>query len=273
MTIIRGDDAKFPALSTLASTASVELTSDDDKILLFKDKDWLGDVLYLKGKKTISNLNDEDDGGKKGFANSVSSVRKTPFTIKVKYHVIMDSAGTLPYGNTTKPKLESVIMKAHVLAAIIWEDSLIKLERDDIVYWTNDALLEADCSYEKLADEYPNLNRQLAHCFVVENVTGEKEKLGKANILGCSQKRAVTPGFYLEAGSSRSISELARTIAHELGHSLGLEHGSNSDKNMLMTQAGKASPILGTDIGRVRSEKVHIGLADKKEDDKNYRRE
>ena len=41
--------------------SSIRLTSDDEEVLLFKNDDWHGGVLYLRGPKTVSDLGEKDE--------------------------------------------------------------------------------------------------------------------------------------------------------------------------------------------------------------------
>ena len=56
---------------------SLNMTADTDRLLLFKQKDYDGACIFRRGKKKISNLGDNDEGGKFGFGNTISSVRIT----------------------------------------------------------------------------------------------------------------------------------------------------------------------------------------------------
>lgn len=263
-TIVNSNLESFSTLSTLGSTASVELTSSSDKILLFKKTKWNGEVLFLDGKQTVQDIGDDEQGGKKGFRNSVNSARVTPFEIRVKFHVITDNQGTLPRGNPSKQGLESFLGKTRILASNIWEDeALIRLTDGGIVYTQNQTLFNAKCGQDMINEEFPNLKKNKAHVFIVNTI----------NKLGCAGVRASNPGFFVASGEQLSISDVSRTLAHELGHSLGLGHGKNTDGSKLMTQTGNADPTDNTNIGTFQVEKTHEALSDKKGDEADYRQE
>ena len=266
VTIIDEDIDSFSSLSTLGSTASIELTSENDRILLFKKKKWNGDVLFLSGKQTITDLGDEDQVGKKGFRNSVNSVRITPFSVRLKYHIIKDNNGTLPRDNSSPETLEILLAKMRTLASNIWEDeAMIKLTDGGLTYQVNDALFKSECGNGEIHAAYPDLVENRAHVFIVNEIDS----------LGCAGRRKVTPGFFVASGPSHSLSAMTRTLAHELGHSWGLDHGRevNPDGTKLMTQTGEANEGYSTRIGKVQVEKVHEGLSDKSGDKSDYRLE
>jgi hypothetical protein len=48
--------------------SSIEMTSDSEEVLLFKNDDWHGGVLYLRGPRTVADLGKKDDGASSGSA-------------------------------------------------------------------------------------------------------------------------------------------------------------------------------------------------------------
>jgi hypothetical protein len=263
-TIVRKNERKLGVLSKLNSTASMELTQADDRVLLFQKQHWEGDALFRAGRRTIEDLGDPAQGGKKGFRNSLNSIRVAPFSIRVRYHVIKSSKGQLPGGYEKDVYLEAFLGKTHYLASAVWEKALIRLALVDIVYHEDDAYFdlstEAKCRNVDFERDF-GIERQYAHVFVVD----------RSFALGCALPRQTTRGFHIDLREGDSLSLHARTLAHELGHSLGLSHGGNSQKSRLMTQTGASAPEYGTDLSTAEVEAVHVGLADKKEPDSRYR--
>ena len=85
---LTGDPADKPG--------SIRLTGDHDEVPLFKNDDWHGGALYIRGPKTVNDLGKADDGGRMGFGNAIRPVRVTPFTVDLKVSVVMDTGERLP---------------------------------------------------------------------------------------------------------------------------------------------------------------------------------
>ena len=51
--------------------SSIEMSSSSDEVLLFKNDNWHGGVLYLRCPRTVTDLGKKDEGGKFGFGNSI----------------------------------------------------------------------------------------------------------------------------------------------------------------------------------------------------------
>lgn len=263
-TIINKDEENFAWLTKLNSTASMELTEENDKIFLFKKTKWDGDTLFRSGKRTITDLGDASDGGKKSFRNSINSIRVSCFDIRVKYHIVKSSKGEFPGGFSSNATMESNINKMHILASNIWEEVLLRLDNVGFAYHTNDDYFdlsdESKCKNVDFNKDF-NIPQQFAHVFVVD----------KSFALGCALPRRSSRAFHINARNDNNLMKGARTLAHELGHSLGLSHGGNSNKDRLMTQTGSSAPVYGTNLSFAEVERVHDSLSDKKGDDRLYR--
>ena len=251
-TIIKNDKQRFtgPYLA-LGASKSMELTSDNDRIILFKNNNWDGEAMFRSGKQVINDLGNESGKGKAGFDKGFRSLRITNFKIRMKYHIIMKSDGTLPGNEPSKQSIEMKIGKLHIMASNIWKQGLISWVNDGCIYEEDNDLFEARCG-DLIAN--PNYYIAQSHCypFIVD----------KLNKLGCAGPRWKVSGFLSQLRKDNNLNLNARTWAHELGHQLGLGHGSNSIKNRLMTQTGSAAPIYGTELSDVELEKVHKGLSD-----------
>lgn len=264
-TIVNRDMSRFDSGSKLGSTASIKLTSDADRILLFKKKDWDGDVMYLSGKQSVADLGDPKQGGKQGFRNSVSSVRVTNFGVGVRFHVIKRSDGARPRHKMSDQELENYLGKIRYAASRILEDeALIRLKDDGIVYTVNDELFNAKCNPDRLNEIYPDLAAGRAHVFIPNTL----------NKLGCAGTRNINPAFFLASSTeNHTMNEIARTLAHEFGHSWGLNHDGNVDGSRLMTQTADADKENNTRLVRSQVETVHEGLSDKSGAEANFRKE
>jgi len=89
-----GDLADLKGLPT-DRPSSIKLT-DDEQVLLFKNDDWHGGVLYLRGPKSVCDLGDKDAGGRNGFGNAICSIRVTPFQLDLNVIVVRNADGRLP---------------------------------------------------------------------------------------------------------------------------------------------------------------------------------
>lgn len=261
-TIINSDHEKFGNLSTLGSTASIELTSDNDKVLLFKKKYWDGEVIFRSGKQVIADLDDPAKGGKKGFRNSLNSIRISNFKIRMKYHVAIKSDGTLPNGYSTRTQVENVVSKVHIMASNIWEKGLIELVKSDIIFETDDDLFNGTCG-DLVDNTNYNITPNYCHVFLTDTLPS----------LGCAGPRSKVSGFMMQFRNDNNLTLTARTLAHELGHNLGLGHKDNTNKNRLLTQTGASAPVYGTKLMNLDLSIVHEGISDKKLPESNYRRE
>src|SRR5262245_157095 len=77
-------------------SSSAKLSQGGDRAVFFGKPIWRGQVLFRRGVRNIPHLGDRDVGGKPGFNNDVQSVRVTPFTVRLHFHVIRASNGRLP---------------------------------------------------------------------------------------------------------------------------------------------------------------------------------
>lgn len=86
---------------------SIKLSDDDEAALLFKNDDWHGGALYIRGKKNVSDLGKDSEGGRFGFGNSVRSIRVTPFWVDLNITVVRDEDNKLPRGWKTEKEARS----------------------------------------------------------------------------------------------------------------------------------------------------------------------
>jgi hypothetical protein len=124
----------------------------------------------------------------------------------------------------------------------------------------NDDYFDLDGGYADLREERTfQTTEQVMHAFLVNS----------ANVLGAAVRRDDNRRFFCTVRSG-AIPAAGRTLAHEIGHSLGLGHGANTDPNLLMSQTAVGS---GTNITDDQVETVHKGLADRRGPDRLFRRE
>jgi hypothetical protein len=132
------------------SPSSLDMTAASDAVLLFKQKDWDGGVMYYRGKRKMTSLGKTAQGGEFLSGNTVRSVRVTPFTLKLNVTVVCKfldpenfrtSGYRYPGDQSSEQSVESFIGKAVVLANSFFdkEKAMIQLETGDYSYLPNDA--------------------------------------------------------------------------------------------------------------------------------------
>jgi hypothetical protein len=210
---------------------SIRLTQDSEAVLLFKNDDWHGGALYVRGPKTVSDLGKDAEGGRMGFGNSVRSVRVTPFTVDLNISVVMDTGERLPGSWRDRAAAEAAIrdIVAQANAFLDGKRALLRYliarirfrldpKRFDISNWESWILPgewkeknEIDVVFVQRFSKEPVIGRAKFPCF------------GQAVIVAAmaNQKSG--------ADSPQSNADMAAVLAHEIGHYLGLSHGSAND--------------------------------------------
>lgn len=248
-------------------TSSAELTGTGDKIVFYNERHWKGDAMFRSGRMNITDMGDPAEGGHSKFNNGVKSIRTTPFTVKVKYHFIYKD-GELPGdhdGVIGLLTLAKHIDDLHQIAADIWLPYLVKLEKEPTVNHYNSAeyfdLELGKDEFDKLkADDDMTFANYCVNVVFVDDVVGT----GTANVTGKADLGAMAkPVVVLELRPERLLFTNGRAIAHEIGHTFGLTHGTNSNNRRLMTQAGQLTGDIedAVELSQAEAETVHTELA------------
>lgn len=217
--------------------SSMRMTSASDAVLLFKQDDWRGGVMFVRGTQSIDNLGSRRAGGRNTFGNTIASVRVTPFFINLNVTVVTQSDGTLPGGfadfASVSNHLESMVGDLNS-----W-------------YTREQALIQANISHinQRVRDNKFNLSMLEAASFpsswknsrevdlIVVNSFNNTTTIGLARFpwwgkVAITALRSGGPN-----GSRMGVSSLAMNVAHELGHFFGSTHGSaNNNAANIMTQ-------------------------------------
>jgi Metallo-peptidase family M12B Reprolysin-like len=234
--------------------SSIRLTSDTEAVLLFKNDDWHGGALYIRGPKTVSDLGSAQEGGRYGFGNSVRSVRVTPFQLDLNVTVVRDEDDNLPGDWKTQPQAKADI-EAMVAAANDFyadERALLKLDIARITYRTAKNLF-AISKLEQIVLPGEWTERGEVDVVFVHRFTKEGT-IGRAFFPCWGQSVVVAKIVNETKGPDEKLTtdEMAVTLVHELGHHLGLSHNTaNDNSNNLMfpslSNASLASYLLTPD--------------------------
>jgi hypothetical protein len=205
--------------------SSLTMSDNADAILLFKKDDWKGGVMYYRSKRNMTSLGKKSQGGEFLSGNTVASVRVTPFTLKLNVNVVttkvvptdLSSADRYPGGKTSEASIESTFGKALIIANDFFakENAMIKMTVAQYKYRMNNG--KFDLTMAETGSFPPDWKNK-----------GEVDVI-VCNTLKGAYGRAKFPWWgkvIIVQMEGRSINQIARTLAHELGHYLGLTHGT-----------------------------------------------
>jgi len=245
MTITIFEDKKFKGKSRVVKgnisdlkgqkadkPGSIKMTNDSDEVLLFKNDDWHGGVLYLRGKKTIENLGKKDEGGKFGFGNSIRSVRVTPFQLDLNVTVVKDEGGDLPGAWKNEAEVRAAVddVVARANAFYVDKQALLKLTVARVRFRTS-AKHFAISKLESALLPRDWIERGEVDTIFVDRFTKEST-IGRAKFPCWGQGVILAAKANQDRGPDtlRTNEDMAETLVHELGHYLGLTHRTSNDK-------------------------------------------
>lgn len=217
---------------TYDKPSSVRMDDPNDAVLLFKNDDWHGAVMYLCGKKTVTDLGDGKNGGQSGFGNAVRSVRITPFRLDINVTVVT-KRGDMPGDWADRDHAEIQVRKVVALANAFYADrkALLALNIARISFidmpdkfvlgrregvpasWTNSG--EVDVVF---IDRFEDTDDNVAGL-------GSLPWRGKTVLISARPDNGV---------GDRPIGEMVYILLHEFGHYLGLSHKTAGCDDNLM---------------------------------------
>ena len=242
--------------------SSIKITGDE-AVLLFKKQDWKGGVLYVKGPKNVCDLGKRDEGGKSGFKNGVTSMRRTPFTLDLNITVVRTSKNRYPGAWTSTSDAETAVTEIVDLVNQFYADcaALLKLKIAKCTIRESDAKFVINRGAAKYPAKWKKdgqIDVVFVHDFERIGVTGRSKPPGFGQAL------TVTAMVDYEGGGKgeRDNEEMARTLEHEIGHYLGVHHPSaNGNRKNIMFSGGGPDKIGNRVISADQIEQIHTALS------------
>lgn len=210
---------------------SIKLSELRDAVLLFKNDNWHGGALFIRGTESISDLGSPKEGGRMLFGNSVRSVRITPFKLKLNISVVTNGdkfPGIWPNELWADAAVRDVVERAKNF--FLAQMALLQLEIARITY-RNDAQHYNLSNVESW--KYPGDWKRNGEVDVIFVNRFEEEGVGGRTKMPCFGETVVvcvTANLKDQPDQVMTNEDIAGILVHELGHHLGLGHGT-ADKD------------------------------------------
>lgn len=210
--------------------SSISMSSEDDAVLLFKNDDWRGGVLYLRGPQTVSDLGKGDEGGESGFGNSIRSARVTPFQLDLNVTVVTNGTD-MPGDWIDEQHAESTIGKAVAAANLFYLDkqALLHLNIARITFRNS-----PDKFVVKFKEDFPGSWKnggELDVIFLDRFADTDNDWVGHGRFPMGGQTVVVAVRPDSGAGDF-PVGTLTYVLLHEIGHYLGLSHNTADEKSV-----------------------------------------
>jgi hypothetical protein len=243
---------------------SIKLSDDDEAVLLFKNDDWHGGALYIRGAKNVSDLGKDSVGGRFGFGNAVRSIRLTPFQVDLNVTVVRNQDGKLPSGwsNEAAARADINAMVAQANAFYADKRALLKLVVARITLRTNDNLFAISKAEQIFLPgewtEKGELDVVFTNRFTKEGVVGR-------GFFPCWGESVVVAKIVnSESGPDETLTldEMAAVMVHETGHHFGLSHNTAGSNSMnLMFPTLSVSSLASAQLNGDQIREMHDRLA------------
>ncbi len=211
----------------------------NDAVLLCRNRDWRGGVMFRRGANSIDNLGAPGSGGKRGYRNGITSVRVTPFFLNLNVTIVSRSDGTLPGGRAGIAACQADVAQIATLmnGFLTSEQTLLQVNVAQINQRTDNRKFDLSIA-ETL--RFPPLwknRREIDMIFVNSFDNGGTTGMGKFPWFGKVTIVAYRTGG--AAGPLRPINNMAKTAMHEIGHYLASPHVDIADDpTNIMVQGG-----------------------------------
>lgn len=257
----KGDDITGADLSHFSQIAhpmvptSIRMTSASDRILLFTRPNWQGRAKFLSGAQSIEHLGHRGDGGEAGFGNTISSMRVTPFRMKLRFHVVTSRNPNVvfPGGLANGVDTEQYINEAVTRANVIWGPKLLQFELESV-------------KFPEDVSEFFNLNKEFWR--IMLNSRKFDRAKGVANIVLVNNLGGNVIGTSVPHGLSKMIAVEAvqggagHTVAHEMGHFLGMLMHEKATDN-LMSPSGSGIVLTDEQVADAHQSLSHFAELDR----------
>lgn len=241
---------------------SIQVTGSAESILLYTQKDWDGDVHYIRGSASVANLGSKEAGGEPGFGNNVRSVRISPFRLRLNVNVIRNESGQLPgqwAAGTEQTRITAIVTAIN--SFLTTQRALLTLEVARVTLRTSNSKYNLS-----LADQFrfPAEWRKPHEVDVMIVNQFERDSLlgvGKFPHFGQTVMAAAT--FIDGNGAEQSLSNnaIAYVLTHELGHYLGLQHNTAGGSSANLMYPEMVNGLSGVSLSPEQVEEIQQKLA------------
>jgi Metallo-peptidase family M12B Reprolysin-like len=232
--------------------SSIRLTGGNEAVLLFKNDDWHGGALYIRGPMTVSDLGSGKEGGRYGFGNSVRSIRRTSFSVDLNVNIVTDSGDRMPGIWKDRAQAEASVRNIVSLANGFLADkrALLKCEIARVRFRLDTKQFDLS-NAESWA--FPGEWKEKDEVDVIVVNRFSKEEVGGRAKLPCfGQTLVIAAMANMSSGPDEAMTDedLANVFAHELGHYFGLTHNTADDKqnNIMFEDFSLGEPLSGRTI-------------------------
>ncbi|HLD13902.1 MAG TPA: M12 family metallo-peptidase [Burkholderiales bacterium] len=211
--LINGDQDDLRDIPLGRNPSSMRMTNANDAILLYEKRDWRGGVLYRRGVQTINNL---------GLA-SIASARITPFHINLNVTVVTQSDGSVPGTATNFNAVRTTVNNMVGLVNTFYanQQALLTIEVAHINQRVHDNKFNLSMAE---AVRFPAAWKNAREIdFILVN-SFDAGLLGLAKLPWWGKVVIVAMRNTGASGTQRTTAQIAKSLAHEIGHFLGSPH-------------------------------------------------
>lgn len=229
--------------------SSIQLTDDHEAVLLFKNDDWHGGALYIRGPKTVNDLGSAKEGGRFGFGNSIRSVRRNSFSLDLNVNIVTDRDDRMPGAWVDRAQAEVAIrdVVASANGFLLSQRALLKCEIARIRFRLDEK--QFDLSNLE-AWSFPGEWKEKDEVDVIVVNRFSKEDMGGLTKLPCFGETIVIAAMANRSSGADVVmtnDNMASVLVHELGHYFGLTHNTADDNtNNIMFESLDPNTLLST---------------------------